>query len=334
MNTRHSIIGLLEILKWMEEKGHARATLLDGTGIDGARLCDPRATLLPHEELQFYRNVLRVCDNPNILIEAGFNLKLSAYGVWGLALISSPTVEKAIELGIQFVDFTYTYNEISFFKTENYAGIRIENSQALGGLEKPMIERDISATFVLLQALLAKDGAVEEICLAWGEAGTKEYYESLFSCKIRFNQPYTELRFSRKWLKHELPQHNVLSMQLCTEQLEQTRSALSINDGLSQQVKHYLSSTPLYRVTMEACADGLNMSSRTLRRKLVDEGSSYQEILDEFRCLLADKYLSDTGMTLDEIAERLGYSDAANFSHAYKRWRGCTPRKGLVKSRS
>ena len=327
MNTRHSIIGLLEILKWMERKGYPRVSLLQGTGIENTRLSDPKATLLPHEELAFYRNVLQVSDKPGILIEAGFNLKLSTYGVWGLALISSPTVEKAIELGIQFVDFTYTYNDISFYKTVDWAGIRIENSQALDGLERPMIERDISATFVLLQTLLAKEAPVEEICFGWEEGSAKDYYESLFSCPVRFSQPYTELRFSSKWLRHELPQHNVLSMQLCTEQLEQTRPSLSISDSLSQQVKCYLSSTPIYRVTMEECAEGLNMSSRTLRRKLVAEGSSYQALLDEFRCLLSAKYLSDTRMTLDEIAERLGYSDAANFSHAYKRWTGYAPRK-------
>ena len=78
---------------------------------------------------------------------------------------------------------------------------------------------------------------------------------------------------------------------------------------------------------MEACAKELNMSSRNLRRKLKEEGSSYKDILDEFRFALSQKYLRNTRMTLEEIADRLGYSDAANFSHAYKRWSGEAPRQ-------
>jgi len=330
MSTRHSIIGLLEVLKWMEKQGYSKQALLQNTQIESTRLNDPKATVLPKEELCFYRNLLQISEKPSIFLEAGFNLKLATYGIWGLALISSPTVEKAIELGIQFVDFTYTYNNISFFKEEHQAGIRISNAKKqepkLADLAQPMIERDVSATFVLLQALLQKDKPVEEIYFAWENNSPTEDYSLLFGCPVLFGQPFTELRFSKDYLGYELPQHNVLAMQLCKEQLEQTRPQLSIDESIVEKVQIYLSSTPLYRVTMEECAQGLNISSRGLRRKLNKENQSYQAILDEFRYLLSDKYLNDTRMTLEEIAERLGYSDAANFSHAYKRWSGCAPR--------
>ena len=331
MRTRHSIIGLLEILKWMEQQGYSKQALLHNTQIDSTRLNDPKATVLPKEELCFYRNLLRVSEKPSIVLEAGFNLKLATYGIWGLALISSPTVEKAIELGIQFVDFTYTYNDISFFKEEHQAGIRItklsDPRPELGDLERPMIERDVSATFVLLQALLQQDKPVEEIHFAWKNTSSNNNYSLLFGCPVYFDQPFTELRFSKNCLNYELPQHNALGMQLCKEQLEQIRPQLNLEESIVEKVQVYLSSTPLYRVTMEECAQGLNISSRSLRRKLNEENNSYQAILDEFRYLLSDKYLNDTRMTLEEIAERLGYSDAANFSHAYKRWAGCAPRK-------
>ncbi len=330
MSTRHSIIGLLEILKWMEQQGYSKQALLQNTQIDSARLSDPKATVLPKEELCFYRNLLRVSGKPSIVLEAGFNLKLATYGIWGLALISSPTVEKAIELGIQFVDFTYTYNDITFFKETHQAGIRIskahEMEPELGDLERPMIERDVSATFVLLQALLRQDKPVEAIHFSWKKTSSEDDYTHLFGCPVYFDQAFTELRFSKDCLSYELPQHNVLAMQLCKQQLEQIRPLLNIEESIVEKVQLYLSSTPLYRVTMEECAQGLNISSRTLRRKLNEENNTYQAILDEFRYLLSDKYLTDTRMTLEEIAERLGYSDAANFSHAYKRWAGCTPR--------
>lgn len=361
MATRHSIIGLVEILKWMEQQGFSRESILLGTGIDDARLENTNETLSPEQELRFYSNLLRISDNPNVLLEAGFKLKLATYGIWGLALISSPTVRKAIELGIQFVDFTYTYNTIIFFEEDDTAGIRITKAQELNELERPMIERDISAVYVLLQHLIQQDQPVEEICLSWpsdrqqdpdhhsnsansssNSNSNQEYYQALFGCPVRFDECATELRFSKDCLDLELPQHNALALQLCMNQLEQTRSSLdteghstddsegsdlnSSKKSTSESVRYYLSSTPLYRASMESCAQAMNMSSRNLRRKLEKECTSYQSILDEFRYALSDKYLSDTDMTLNDIAERLGYSDAANFSHAYKRWSGFAPR--------
>ncbi len=349
MATRHSIIGLVEILKWMEQQGFARESILLDTGIDDARLANTTETLLPQQELQFYRNLLSVSDNPNILLEAGFKLKLATYGIWGLALISSPTVRKAIELGIQFVDFTYTYNTIIFFEEGETAGIRISKAQALGDLERPMIERDISAVYVLLQHLIQQDQHVDEIFVGW-DNDHQCHYESFFDCPVHFGHDATELRFTRECLDLELPQHNALALQLCMDQLEQTRPSLEVGrqktkdfnavdceaatksgtengtEDSTDSVRRYLSSTPLYRTSMESCAQTMNMSTRNLRRKLEQECASYQSILDEFRYALSDKYLNDTDMTLNDIAERLGYSDAANFSHAYKRWSGSAPR--------
>jgi AraC-like DNA-binding protein len=331
MSTRHSIIGLNETLKWMESKGYSRSDLLAHTEIDEARLLDPKGTLVPTEELSFYRNLLRLSGNPHILLEAGFNLNIATYGIWGLALISSPTFEKAIALGLQFIDFTYTYNRIIYFEDERHAGIRISHLTELGALQRPMIERDVSAVFVLFQLLLQEERPVEEICFTWEIDRELAYFENLFHCTVRFNAGATEVRFAKSCLQYELPQHNVLAMELCREQLEQIRPQLIVEQGAVERVQQYLLITPLYRASMEDCASSMAMSSRTLRRQLGNSGTSYQTLLDEFRRLLADKYLDDTQMSLVKIAERLGYSDAANFSHAYKRWTGCAPRKSLPK---
>ena len=63
-----------------------------------------------------------------------------------------------------------------------------------------------------------------------------------------------------------------------------------------------------------------------MRRRLADEGSSYQAILDEVRYGLAREYLANSRLPLEEIAALLGYSTPGNFSHAFKRWHGTSPR--------
>jgi len=325
MNARHSIIGLVEILNWMLNQGYNQDALLQDTGIDTQRLSDPKSTLSAKEELAFYQNLVTVSQDPHIIMKAGLNLKISAYGMWGLALLSSPTLGKAIELGIQYIDFTYTYHKINLFTEGSHAGLRISQLSDLGKLQQHMVERDLSAIFVLFQALLQETPPLDEIRLKW--SGDAERYESIFGCPVHFGQTENEVRFSAKLLAHPLPQHNALTVQLCTQQLEQIRPELHTGNSMAEQVNNYLLRTPLFRANFEDCASEQNISSRQLRRKLALEETSFQVLLDKFRHLLADKYLRKTNMTLEEIAERLGYSDAANFSHAFKRWTGISPRQ-------
>jgi AraC-like DNA-binding protein len=73
-------------------------------------------------------------------------------------------------------------------------------------------------------------------------------------------------------------------------------------------------------------ASRLHLSPRTLRRKLEATGNSYNQILEDVRKKLAIRYLLDTPLTTEAISEKLSYSDAANFRHAFKRWTGTAPR--------
>ena len=67
------------------------------------------------------------------------------------------------------------------------------------------------------------------------------------------------------------------------------------------------------------------MSSRTLRRKLRDKETTYKKIVDEVRMDLARRYLSETGLSIDQIANQVGFTEAANFRRAFKKWTGSNP---------
>ena len=79
-------------------------------------------------------------------------------------------------------------------------------------------------------------------------------------------------------------------------------------------------STPLQYV-----ASKLAMSPRTLRRKLGAEGVRFQDLLDNKRRKVAEDYLSNSDLTIQQIAEQCDFSDGQNFSQAYKRWTGMSP---------
>jgi AraC-like DNA-binding protein len=79
--------------------------------------------------------------------------------------------------------------------------------------------------------------------------------------------------------------------------------------------------------TVDRVAARLHMSARTLRRRLEEEETTLQALLDELRRELAERYLEERKLTLTEVAIELGFADARAFRRAYKRWTGKTPRR-------
>ena len=83
---------------------------------------------------------------------------------------------------------------------------------------------------------------------------------------------------------------------------------------------------PHGRAVASEVARRLGLSSRTLSRKLGEEGASFAEILDQLRAALAKRYLDDETLPVSEIAWLLGYREVSSLTHAFKRWTGMTPR--------
>ncbi|AXQ30642.1 AraC family transcriptional regulator [Solimonas sp. K1W22B-7] len=77
--------------------------------------------------------------------------------------------------------------------------------------------------------------------------------------------------------------------------------------------------------TLQQVAARLCVSARTLKRRLKQIGSSYRQLLDAVRLVHAMELLQRTGLSLEAIALRLGYSSSANFSRAFRRWTGMPP---------
>jgi AraC-like DNA-binding protein len=96
--------------------------------------------------------------------------------------------------------------------------------------------------------------------------------------------------------------------------------------GCASDVRHALLSSRGRFPSAKEVASSLNMSERTLRRRLDEEATSFMQIVDDVRNHLARQYLSETKLTIAEVGELLGFDDVANFRRAFKRWNGYPPR--------
>jgi len=109
---------------------------------------------------------------------------------------------------------------------------------------------------------------------------------------------------------------------MCDRLLDEANTT---SGALARHVYEMLAARPGRLRDMSEVSRVLNTSPRTLRRHLQAEGTSYQRILDDVRCNLAKHYLQDTRLTSEDIARALGFSDSANFRHAFHKWASQSP---------
>jgi AraC-like DNA-binding protein len=99
-----------------------------------------------------------------------------------------------------------------------------------------------------------------------------------------------------------------------------------LHGGLSDNLKMLLATHgDLFNTPIEQVARSLNMSARTLQRRLAENGHGFGEIRDQIRFQLAAQALKPKVLNIEEISEKLGYSDRHSFTRAFKRWSGLTP---------
>jgi AraC-like DNA-binding protein len=100
---------------------------------------------------------------------------------------------------------------------------------------------------------------------------------------------------------------------------------LTLRSGAASEVRKILLEDVASRPSFAAVAKSLKTPSRTLRRYLQLQSTSFRQLSDELKAQFALQYLYGTKMTIEDIAFALGFSDAANFRHAFRRWTGKAP---------
>jgi AraC-like DNA-binding protein len=150
-------------------------------------------------------------------------------------------------------------------------------------------------------------------------------YEKIFRCPVLFGQGNNELRINTTWLDEPTRRCNQLTFMAAQKLCAETLDLMDLSDGIAGELRQILMESIGRFPTVETICRRFGMSPRTFRRKLNAEGTSYANLVNDTRANLAKKYLSETMMTVDEIANRIGYSDTSNFRYAFYRKMGITP---------
>jgi AraC-like DNA-binding protein len=161
--------------------------------------------------------------------------------------------------------------------------------------------------------------------------GEIETYRELFGLTPEFGEPKSYIVLNAEKIDQKLSMANELVLQTAEQQCRQILDQRQSQKKYSHLVQQVLMNTKGEILSMKEVADQLHLNSRTLRRYLALEHTTFLELREQVRKILADDYLSLAQNSIEQISEWLGYAEPASFIHAYKRWYNKTPHASRLK---
>ncbi|KAA1193324.1 AraC family transcriptional regulator [Pseudohalioglobus sediminis] len=323
---RHPARALLPPLEVLEQMGYAQQQCLRGTGVTASQLSDPGALITLQQELRFYRNVLEVSDDPLIGLRLGEPFVPQRYGLFGYALLSAETFRHALAVAEHFGRLTFSLFSFYFGVEGRSAWFALRDPPVMEPeLINLYLDRDLAAARVDFTEILGKQFAIACLHLPHDGRGCVDRYRQYFACDLELNRPDARFHFSSEILDQPLPQSDPDSSRHLQQQCHMLIAKLTSQGSFVDQVRMLILARPGYFPDVDYVAEKMELSTRTLRRRLKNEGTSFRDLLEEIRYGLAREYLTDTDLPMEEISSLLGYTESGNFSHAFRRWAGLAP---------
>ena len=198
----------------------------------------------------------------------------------------------------------------------------------LEGFERQIAEWGTTTFLAELRRLTDSNVVPQRLTFVHRQESEDKEFRDFFGCPIRFGTNRQSMVFAKKDLLRpirSIGRHllNILEA-FCEEAL--SRRKTPVTPTRTRVEKVLLEVLPKGETTISNVAEVLAMSSRSLERRLNEEGTSYTAVLGDLRRELAMQYLDDKTLGVGQIAWLLGYSEVSSFNHAFRRWTSSSPK--------
>lgn len=320
-----SINSLAVLSRYISMKGIDKALLLSGSSIEVSDLDDPDAIITTEQELLVIKNLLKLVPDPNLGLTIGNQIHIGIHGQLGMAALSSNTLLDAIEIFFQFSDLLLTYFHYDLTVKGDHAFLKMTELIDLQDMLRFICEREFVSTYRLASDLVGTRFPLIEARIAYPRPKYFSSYKDIYQCPIVFNASDHMFVFDSSYLFKQLPMANPLTRKLYVKECQQIslrlKKQMTMTDRIRQEILFHGDRIH----SLDHLARYMNTSSRTIRRYLAMEGTSYRDLLSDIREHKAINMLRTTNSSIGQIATELGYRDLSNFYRAFKSWTGRTP---------
>ncbi|MGD8859238.1 MAG: AraC family transcriptional regulator [Myxococcales bacterium] len=291
---------------------------------------DPDARLPASTIHELLRGALVLTGDEDLGLKAARTIEPGDYGALEYAATSAGTMRESIDVISRYMRLINDALDFSLEVLEGIAHVRLESAVVV-----PRAAEDFAvAAFHVATGYRmdfdesGRDTPELEVWFTHPEPADVSEYAETFprASRIRFDQPHAGFAFPEAMLDRELPSADPKLHEVLRRHADQLLAELPQAQSCTERVRALLmdelrGGNP----TAVHISSALHMSSRTLTRKLEQEGTSFKEVLDDLRRRLALRYVGGTDLGIAEIAFLLGFSQAAAFHRAFRRWADQTP---------
>lgn len=313
------------IVKALEMDGLDCRVLFKQLGLDYGALDDPDARFPQDSMTRLWQRAVELSGNPAIGLNMGKVVRPASFHVAGYALMSSQTLAEGFQRLVRYQRIIAESADLSFrLLDEGYALILTVHGDHLPPTRQSA-EASMACALALCGWLTGRTLQPRKVLLQGDEPVDFEPYKQAFHAPLMFNAPYDALIFERADMETPLPTANEAMARLHDRFAGEYLARFSESRVTHNARQVLCRLLPQGEPKRDVVAQALHLSQRTLQRRLQEEGTSFQTLLDDTRRELAEQYLAQPNLTLLEIAYLLGFADPSNFFRAFRRWFDSTP---------
>ena len=270
---------------------------------------------------------LEIADTPALGLLVGERLQVGTHGILGFAALQSASLrqslallERYLALRTTLVDLLHDHDEPAGLEC-----LKLQPRYPLGSIQRCVLEAVTLAIKNVLDAATQGNARPERVCFNFPAPPYASLAAELFACPVAYDHPWTGFIFSTTELDQPLrladPEAFRQAELICQRELQR----LGDTTSMSARVRRLMLEKQQGFPSLNMAARLFHLTPRTLHRRLLAEGTSFKQILEDVRHTLAIEQLKAGQVTVEAIAYSLGYTDLANFRRAFRRWEGVPP---------
>lgn len=312
---------------YLRARGHALAPVLQVLGVSEAELGDADWRIPRVRFNAALEQAIELSEDPFIGLHAGEQVRPAHYGVLGHVMMSCETSRHVIERHRQWHQLVARGEIVEYEETKNLVWLRESLPGGKDLITRAGVECNMAATLTYARWLFGRDIVPAELHFPYPAPADLAEYRRVFRCPMRFDADGLALAIHGGMLDAALPQANPELRQLMEARAARQAAELGLDgdEFLGQLRKVIAARLPQAAPDMDAAAAAMNISARTLQRRLAERGTHYKRALDDTRRDLALSYVRDPQLSLMDAVLLLGFSEQSAFHRAFRRWTGTTP---------
>jgi len=312
------------LLLKLEELGIAPLEVLRRAGLPASMFDQEKILVTTEEMFSVYRAIAESSGDPAIGLKLGTEERTERYDPIAIAALCTRSFRDALQRLARYKQLTCP-EKVEMLEVGDELGVRF--LWLLAHEAEPPLLADLCFAWIVAIARRGTGRLIRPKRVEFQRAAANgEMYEAHFQCPVKFGAAENVLVFHKTDADEPFVTRNADLLAIVAPQLEAELSQHLARKTTGEQVKGVLKRMLAgQRPVLHDVAHELRLSTRTLQRRLTDEGASFQQLMKEARRELAGHYLLHSSLELNETAYLLGYEDANSFFRAFHNWEGTSP---------